>query len=428
MVNRNFGAKTVILIAAIAVIAAAAVWSVSQAGLGNSKSQGKVPISLTDPPRVPSGTTALTISYSGVQVHYVGNNGTSGWMSAQGNGTLDLMSLINVSQTIAMLNATLAANTVVDKIRFNITSANITINGTTSKVFVPQGQVVANVSKTAINGSSEFLLDLSPTVVVIYTNSSAIFVFVPSLRAVVVPRSGSGIGMRTYLSQHEKTDLGMEAPSISITNVSLSSYANTMSLSVTVKNDGNKTADLTHVFLYGRQAIIYMKPLEGTHAPEKSRQGRGFDALGDGTGTNVSAQVSSAVKGLGLNATDHADGNVGIGNGDYHAYQVNLSSNSSGLAKIAPIFRTLNFMVEPNGSLQLPFVNPCSNDTCIESEAGAVNGSGYMLGSGQSVTLLFSGNVIYGGSSMEGAVLPGNYVVDVVGEQGAWAGANVTDA
>ena len=59
---------------------------------------------LTDPPTVPNGTTAVYVTYSGLAVHIAGAGNNSGWHVLNAQGSIDLMSIINVSQTIASAN------------------------------------------------------------------------------------------------------------------------------------------------------------------------------------------------------------------------------------------------------------------------------------------------------------------------------------
>ena len=75
-------------------------------------------IMLTDPPNVPKGTTLLEVTYSNIQLHNVASDGTANWVAAQESGKVDLLSLVNVAQTIASLN--LPTGSTVDKLQFTI--------------------------------------------------------------------------------------------------------------------------------------------------------------------------------------------------------------------------------------------------------------------------------------------------------------------
>ena len=187
----------------VIIIAGAYLILQNQANLGSNANLAV--ISLTDPPNVPNGTTSLMISYSAVQAHVVNAN-SSGWVNIQGSGSVDLLSLVNVSQIIA--NSGIAANSTINMVRFKVNSANITINGVTSNVSVPSSMITANVSNSG-NGTSHVLVDLSPSIVAIYTNSSTVFVMVPSVRAVAFAgsRGYAQIGTRTQLNSSEKAEI-----------------------------------------------------------------------------------------------------------------------------------------------------------------------------------------------------------------------------
>ena len=59
---------------------------------------------------------------------------------------------------------------------------------------VPSGQITAAVSSSEkLNTNSAILVDLSPSIVSIYTSNSTTFILVPSVRAVVVGRSGVSV-------------------------------------------------------------------------------------------------------------------------------------------------------------------------------------------------------------------------------------------
>ncbi len=58
-------------------------------------------VMLTDPPTVPAGTTVLNLTYSNVTLHIAYPNGTSEWLPVNASGTVNLFSLVNMSQTIA---------------------------------------------------------------------------------------------------------------------------------------------------------------------------------------------------------------------------------------------------------------------------------------------------------------------------------------
>ncbi len=244
-----------IIIAIIAVIAAA--WYLTSASLYSTG--GMVALQLTDPPQVPSGTQALMIDYSSLQVHLANTNNASGWIQANGSGSINLLKLLNVSQTIG--TAAMPANATINLVRFNVTSASITINGTAYNVTVPSSQITAHMNGGATLGSnSSILLELSPVVASIITNTSTVFVMVPSLKGVVVAGASNSttlsLGARVALTERHRIELEAAAANISITGASLSvSPDNVTRLSVTVKNNVNRSVVLRNVALFGNESV-----------------------------------------------------------------------------------------------------------------------------------------------------------------------------
>ncbi len=175
-------------VAAVIIILAALFVFAGRAG------KYSVAVQMTDPPTVPAGTQALIISYSSVAVHTSGSN-QSGWVQATGSGTVNLLAMTNVSQTIA--NTRVSANSTVNLVRFNITSASITRYGTTYNITVPNSQVsVAVVGSSKINSSSEVLIDFYPTVNAYGSTKGIIYTMAPAARAIVIG-SNSTVSINT---------------------------------------------------------------------------------------------------------------------------------------------------------------------------------------------------------------------------------------
>ena len=216
-------------------------------------------IQLTDPPQVPNGTSALVIDYSSLQVHAENPAGQSAWLDSNSSGAINLLSLLNFSQTIGAV--ALPVNSTVDSVKFNITSARITINGTTYNVTVPSGTVQANLKGTALSANnSAVMLSLSPTIVSILTANSTVFVMVPSVRAVIVPQGTTqatvAVGYRTQLTAEAHTRLEQSKPNISIGTGSTLSYAsNVTTISVTVSDNSNRSVTLNHIAIYGNVSV-----------------------------------------------------------------------------------------------------------------------------------------------------------------------------
>ncbi|MGC8699753.1 MAG: DUF4382 domain-containing protein [Candidatus Micrarchaeia archaeon] len=267
---------------------------------------------LTDPPEVPNGTQALVIYYSSLNAHLLYPNGTSGWASAEGSGSINLLSLVNMTQVIGKAN--IPSNATVDMVRFNITKATITIDNNTYNVTVPSEQVTVHVTNAAkVNGTSSAVIDITPTIATIYTNTSTIFVLVPSLRAVVVSGSASAtIGAKVPVNASMRHELDLARPNITISQIVLSQKNNSTYFSVKVSNNGNESIRIMHVMLFGNESvninassygrieieknIIYIKRFGNSTEDMQIPQGISGSSLGSVAGSlgvdNISAGAS----------------------------------------------------------------------------------------------------------------------------------------
>ncbi|MEM3839437.1 MAG: hypothetical protein QXF01_02570 [Candidatus Micrarchaeaceae archaeon] len=217
-----------------------------------------VPIQLTDPPVVPAGTQSLIVAYSNEQVHLSNAGNQSGWVNASGKGEINLMSTVNLSQTIGSVS--LPAGAEIDMARFNITYATISINGTAYNVTVPSGKVTAHIEgSTSVTGSNSILLDLSPTVVTIVTNSSVVYVLVPSVKAVIVPSNQTAvtIGSKASLNSTVHEKLESAAPNISITGADVAVNGNNTQIQITVKDNSNQSITLFHAVVFGNETLNF---------------------------------------------------------------------------------------------------------------------------------------------------------------------------
>ncbi len=327
-----------------------------------TQTKGNLVLSITDPPQVPAGTSALTIDYTSVQAHVVNsgsagsnsvNTSSAGWVNATGSGTLDLMQLVNVTQVIG--SASVPNGTSVNMLRFYVSSASITLNGTTYNVTLPSSEVTAKVSSTAINGTAQAIIDLTPTVIAIYGQNTTTFVMVPSVRAVVIPSKQHikvSVGAQASLNQSTRTELEHVQPQLSIASTSLAVASNSTSFSVTLHNAANVPVTVDHVMLYGNMSVT-VSPIAPFHGGE--------DANGS---ANASAHVNNQVPtaALGLLETSRgsvdvvlngkSDGNVSLGgslNGSVSlgsntpnngVVSVDTNSNGGDYGNVSPVYST----------------------------------------------------------------------------------------
>ncbi len=215
------------------------------------------PISITDPPIVPSGTTSLTVGYSSVSAYIGTPGGGERWISSQSSGSINLMSVLNSSQVIARVN--IPPNSSVKEVRLNTTHAYIVINGTTYNVTVPGNKILARVSgNTLVNSSSGVLVDFMPTVTTAYYNGTSKFVMLPSSIAAVT-RFGERSRLisedmfwsRKGLDGAEMEAIGRYRPDLRLANSSISFKNGSVSIYADVINYGNRSVYIDRVALVG---------------------------------------------------------------------------------------------------------------------------------------------------------------------------------
>lgn len=147
-------------------------------------------VMLTDPPTVPAGTTVLNLTYSNIALHVAYPNGTSEWLPVNASGTINLFSLVNMSQTIA--STSIPTGSAVDKIQFSITDVEAKVNGTVYPVTTLSSTLVVLIANSEVNQTlSGVLVDFNPTLVQIQATDSNgtlvnYYVLVPSAVATIV--------------------------------------------------------------------------------------------------------------------------------------------------------------------------------------------------------------------------------------------------
>ncbi|HYB03409.1 MAG TPA: DUF4382 domain-containing protein, partial [Nitrososphaerales archaeon] len=91
-----------------------------------SQNADDLAVLMTDPPTVPEGVTAVYITYANLAIHVSDAGNNTGWHVLDLQGQIDLMSIINSTQTIVDANVT-SGN--FNALAFNVTSAIVTFNG-----------------------------------------------------------------------------------------------------------------------------------------------------------------------------------------------------------------------------------------------------------------------------------------------------------
>lgn len=422
----------------------------AQSGGGTTPQSGQslLAVQITDPPQVPAHTQSLVVAYSSVQVHTSGGAG-SGWVSATGSGSIDLMAVLNLSQTIA--TASVANGTTVDMVRFNVTSAKITINGTTYNVTVPSSTVTAKLTgESRVNGTNKALLQLSPVVATIVTENSTVFVLVPSVKAVIVGSSSASlsVGARESLRADEEDRLNSTA-SVSITGASLLVSGNTTKLSVTVSDSSNSSVVIKHIGVFGNESVLFNKSAIVARADAQANESLSIarerlaefcsnvnksastsgsvngivriGALGSGSSNNTAASSEASDVEVEGGYSVHVNGSICTAasaafistlSNQINSQLINLTAKISSQQESARFFA---FIVAGNSTLITP------------SAEGDFESSGYTLQAGQSHTFTFTGKIAPAQGHIVIVPKAGSvYKIGVQGEEGAFASTNVT--
>ena len=468
------GKKIAYIVGIIIVLAVVYVVAASLSKPAYAAPTGTAVLQLTDPPIVPNGTQALVVTYSSVQLHEAGAGNSTGFMALNDTGTVNLMNLTNFTQTIA--TTSIKANQSFDMAKFAISGATITINGTSYPVTVPSSSLLVRFNKELNSTNSVAIIDMTPTVVQIYTANTTLFVLVPSVKAVVV---GSGsvnalqarVGAREHIRTQDRAELQGIGAHISITSATLSEGSNgSASLSVIVSNNGNSSVVLKHLMLQGYLRAMQNGSSEGAMEPTGLGAGEG---LYSAFNTSIGSMMGGEGAGLGLNGGNIGDVAEALGINSTDAYKLisahmnassaanissvlarlNISANSTAVGNFmnyisedtnasimegmhnfnisslrlheairqAETYRAkyhdvLNFIISQNGTLSLPF-----------AEAEAEGPNGYTLAPGSSVDLKFSGPISFGESHVSVGIIANlTYRATVSGDDGAYASANVT--
>ncbi len=450
-------------------------------------SNGTVALMLTDPAQVPQGTTALNVTFNGAMVHESGASNSTGFVAINASGTINLLSLVNVSQTLGIvsLNKSKNYNTII----LNVSASSITINGTTYNVTLPSNKLMVHISD--FNGTSgAALIDLSPTIVQIVSANQTVFVMVPSVKAVVV---GSGnvsstavhVGARVNLNLEMHSKLRLTTPNITITNASLSETGNATSLSVTVKNNGNSSVELNHILLYGIMAMNLNGSINPSiQAPSYSFRGSGgygssaiisqhsnssynisslFNNLSNKYSANMTAGfeagLSSVIKGHNLSgilsrlsseninisaiapnySAFNSNFNLNVSPSEYNAIRANMRNkvnfsvmeamhnfniSSDRLEAFMHMANTFN----DHYHNMFVFIIGNNGTLSLPFDANMAEGpSGYTLAPGSSTTFSYNGAVsLSNGRMLMAPIENETYTVRITGEQGAFASYNVT--
>jgi hypothetical protein len=252
-----------------AVIAATAIIAISLfANLPNTTpfvptaERATFAVLLTDPPTVPAGTTQLNLTYTDVLLHVIYPNGTDEWLPVGASGTVNLFSLVNMTETIA--STTIPINSTVDKVQFTIANVTAVINAQINNVTSLSDTFVVKVANGAVNKTlSGVLIDFNPTLVQIQAsdeNDTTVYyyVLVPSANAIIVNDITSEhvkVGTIIQIGDRNRVQLVRVkedfSKNLTIVSATLTVNGNATGLSVTLKNEGDVTFRIFGLTLHG---------------------------------------------------------------------------------------------------------------------------------------------------------------------------------
>ncbi len=204
----------------------------------------------TDPPIAASGVSSATVTYDGLAVHSAGSSSASGWTEIDAIGTIDLMSSVNVSQTIA---STQVQSGTYNMVAMNVTSGTVVYKGQTYTAAIASGDVQVDLnSNVQVNSSnsSAAIIDLRTFIINAGNTSNPQFVVSTSAKATSIP---SGYVTAASLQVGSTSSLNGQAwwttfQARSTTNVTITSATLTAgSLSLQLGNSGNASGDVQTV-------------------------------------------------------------------------------------------------------------------------------------------------------------------------------------
>jgi Domain of unknown function (DUF4382) len=269
---------------------------------------GKLAAQITDPPNVPAGVTHAYIAYSDIKVHMEGG-GSNAWYTVADAGSVDLMGVVNVAQT---LGSNSVPTGTYDLVKFDILSATVTYEGVNYSAVVPSNVISVPIEHGGVNVSSGgnigFVIDVFATVVPYQNGSATGFVLVPAARSIPYPQQDwhegddqdgarTDLSSQQWFSQNEDQLRG----NITVTGAALTN--NTLSL--TVKNTGTNNVTLNSISVLGN--ITSLANVLNINASEIEQEGElqtiaGFQILSNGTVVQSGGELPDGSVGLVLQA------------------------------------------------------------------------------------------------------------------------------
>ncbi|MGC8479408.1 MAG: ArsR family transcriptional regulator [Candidatus Micrarchaeia archaeon] len=341
-------------------------------------------IQIIDPPHVPQNTTALFLNYSSLSVNVLKSNGTYEWINSTNGGTLNLMSLINVSSIIA--NTNVKSNDIIKGIALKIKNSSIVINNNTYPVYPVTNYIYANISSNSlVDSNSSILIDFSPTVSSVYTDNGTTFVMYPVVKALFYSNyknNGKALGSKFTLNNSEFTLINRVyqlRQNLEVTYSNISTYNNKTKIVVTVKNIGNKTVNLTQIIVSGKintKVIINKRRIIFIN----NMGDKDFNINVFGNGNGLTINKSGIVKNISLP-------NINNKFGLYRWNMSNMDLNVEHTGIDMAFINQIALIVNKNGTLSIP------QPTQSNLRNMFFNNVGYPITPGSSQTFTFYGNM-----------------------------------
>lgn len=202
----------------------------------NPGSSALLSVLLTDPPSVPERVSALYVTYTGLSIHVVGL-GDGGWVTIGGQGTLETLGLVNLTQTISSSSVPMGTY---NMISLTISSAQVEFMGKNYSATVNSGKLTIPIVgglKLNTSGDAAAVIDIQPTILNLGNQSSPEFIVSTGAKALQVPNSDvrpdmRGVGNRSSLGERPWfKDFTGHSDNLTVGSVSLTHDSFNLSLS-----------------------------------------------------------------------------------------------------------------------------------------------------------------------------------------------------
>jgi hypothetical protein len=232
--------------------------SVSQTNTATKRptGNGSLVLQIHDPPRVPSSVSAVFLTYSDIAIYSVGG---MGWLDLKQSGTIDLLSVVNFTQTIA--NTHVSASSF-DVFSMSLSSAVVVANSTNYTATLLSKELTVPIRNGLVvesNKTAGAVIDVATSVLQhsTYNNSGAVspsFLLSTTADAYTIPsdqlnQSQSIVGYRDDFKDEgwlrNEINNSNNQSSFEIVSASLSNS----SFFLNIKNTGNYSLIITSVFI-----------------------------------------------------------------------------------------------------------------------------------------------------------------------------------